>query len=113
MILTPKELHDRKGEFTIVDVRSEKQINEFPMDDLETIIFNGGSIPNMKGSKVLVCQFGIVTEGMILENELDDTFSLLGGAQAWIEFQSKKEDLSRWSRQTILPEVEWMVRKNY
>ena len=59
----------------------------------------------MKGSKVLVCQFGIVTEGMIIENELDDTFSLLGGAQAWIEFQSKKEDLSRWSRQTILPEV--------
>ena len=105
MILTPKELHDRKGEFTIVDVRSEKQINEFPMDGLETITSNGGSIPNMKGSKVLVCQFGIVTEGMIIENELDDTFSLLGGAQAWIEFQSKKEDLSRWSRQTILPEV--------
>ena len=105
MILTPKELHDRKGEFTIVDVRSEKQINEFPMDGLETITSNGGSIPNMKGSKVLVCQFGIETEGMIIENELDDTFSLLGGAQAWSEFQSKKEDLSRWSRQTILPEV--------
>ena len=105
MILTPKELCDRKDEFTIVDVRSEKQINEFPMDGLETITFNAGSIPNMKGSKVLVCQFGIVTEGMIIENELDDTFSLLGGAQAWIEFQSKKEDLSRWSRQTILPEV--------
>ena len=105
MILTPKELHDRKGEFTIVDVRSEKQITEFPMDGLETITSNGESIHNMKGSKVLVCQFGIVTEGMIIENELDDTFSLLGGAQAWIEFQSKKEDLSRWSRQTILPEV--------
>ena len=105
MILTPKELHKRKDEFTIVDVRSEKQITEFPMDGLETITSNGGSIPNMKGSKVLVCQFGIVTEGMIIENELDDTFSLLGGAQAWIEFQSKKEDLSRWSRQTILPEV--------
>ena len=105
MILTPKELHDRKGEFTVVDVRSKKQIAEFPMDGLETISSNGRSIPNMKGSKVLVCQFGIVTEGMIIENELDDTFSLLGGAQAWIEFQSKKEDLSRWSRQTILPEV--------
>ena len=105
MILTPKELHDRKDGFTVVDVRSEKQINEFPMDGLETITSNGGSIPKMKGSKVLVCQFGIVTEGMIIENELDDTFSLLGGAQAWIEFQSKKEDLSRWSRQTILPEV--------
>jgi len=105
MILTPKELHKRKDEFTIVDVRSEKQITEFPMDGLETITSNGGSIPNMKGLKVLVCQFGIVTEGMIIENELDDTFSLLGGAQAWNEFQSKKEDLSRWSRQTILPEV--------
>ena len=105
MILTPKELHNRKDEFTVIDVRSEKQINEFPMDGLETITFNGGSIPNMKGSKVLVCQFGIVTEGMIIDNELDDTFSLLGGAQAWIEFQSKKEDLSRWSRQTILPEI--------
>ena len=105
MILTPKQLHDRKGEFTVVDVRSEKQINEFPMDGLKTINSNGGSISDMKGSKVLVCQFGIVTEGMIIENELDDTFSLLGGAQAWIEFQSKKEDLSRWSRQTILPEV--------
>jgi adenylyltransferase/sulfurtransferase len=75
------------------------------MDGLKTISSNGGSIPNMKGSKVLVCQFGIVTEGMIIQNELVDTFSLLGGAQAWIEFQSKKEDLSRWSRQTILPEV--------
>jgi adenylyltransferase/sulfurtransferase len=105
MILTPKELHDRKDGFTVVDVRSEKQINEFPMDGLETITSNGGSIPKMKGSKVLVCQFGIVTEGMIIENELEDTFSLLGGAQAWIEFQTKKEDLSRWSRQTILPEV--------
>jgi len=105
MILTPKELHNRKDEFTVIDVRSEKQINEFPMDGLETITFNAGSIPNMKGYKVLVCQFGIVTEGMVIENELDDTFSLLGGAQAWIEFQSKKEDLSRWSRQTILPEV--------
>ena len=105
MILTPKELHDRKGEFTVVDIRSEKQINEFPMDGLKTISSNGGSIPNIKGSKVLVCQFGIVTEGMIIQNELVDTFSLLGGAQAWIEFQSKKEDLSRWSRQTILPEV--------
>ena len=51
MILTPKELHDRKDEFTIVDVRSEKQITEFPMDGLETITFNAGSIPNMKDLK--------------------------------------------------------------
>ena len=105
MIITPKEFHDRMDEFTVVDVRPETQRNEFPMDGLETIISKDGSTPNLEGKKVLVCQFGIVTEGMIIENDLDNTFSLLGGAQSWIEFQSKKEDLSRWSRQTVLPEI--------
>ena len=105
MIITPKELHDRIDEFTVVDVRPETQRNEFPMDGLETIISKDGSTPNLEGKKVLVCQFGIVTEGMIIENDLDNTFSLLGGAQSWIEFQSENEDLSRWSRQTILPEI--------
>ena len=105
MIITPKELYDRISEFTVIDVRPEIQRSEFPMDGVDTIIFKNASIPNIEGLKVLVCQFGIVTEGMIIENELDDTYSLLGGAQAWIEFQSKKEDLSRWSRQTVLPEI--------
>ena len=105
MIITPKELYDRISEFTVIDVRPEIQRSEFPMDGVDTIISKNGSIPNIEGLKVLVCQFGIVTEGMIIENDLDDTYSLLGGAQAWIEFQSKKEDLSRWSRQTVLPEI--------
>ena len=105
MIITPKELHDQIDEFTVVDVRPETQRNEFTMDGLETIISKDGSTPNLEGKKVLVCQFGIVTEGMIIENDLDNTFSLLGGAQSWIEFQSENEDLSRWSRQTILPEI--------
>jgi adenylyltransferase/sulfurtransferase len=105
MIITPKVLYDRLSEFTVIDVRPEIQRNEFPMEGVDTIISKNGSIPNIERLKVLVCQFGIVTEGMIIENELDDTYSLLGGAQAWIEFQSKKEDLSRWSRQTVLPEI--------
>ena len=105
MIITPKELHDRIDEFTVLDVRPETQRNEFPMDGLETIISKDGSTPNLEGKKVLVCQFGIVTEGMIIENDLHNTFSLLGGAQSWIEFQSENEDLSRWSRQTILSEI--------
>ncbi len=105
MIITPKELHDRIDEYTVVDVRPETQRNEFPMDGLETIISKDGYTPNLEGKKVLVCQFGIVTEGIIIENNLDNTFSLLGGAQSWIEFQSENEDLSRWSRQTILPEI--------
>ena len=105
MIITPKILYDRISEFTVIDIRPEIQRNEFPMEGVDTIISKNGSIPNIERLKVLVCQFGIVTEGMIIENELDDTYSLLGGAQAWIEFQSKKEDLSRWSRQTVLPEI--------
>jgi molybdopterin/thiamine biosynthesis adenylyltransferase len=105
MIITPKVLYDRLSEFTVIDVRPEIQRNEFPMDGVDTIISKDGSISNIDGLKVLVCQFGIVTEGMIIENKLKDTYSLLGGAQAWIEFQSKKEDLSRWSRQTVLPEI--------
>ncbi len=105
MIITPKELYDRISEFTVIDVRPETQRVEFPMDGMETIVSENGIIPNLVGEKVLVCQFGIVTEGMIIEKELDNTFSLLGGAQAWIEFQSENEDLSQWSRQTILPEI--------
>ena len=49
-----------------------------------------------------MCQFGIVTEGIIIENRLLDTFSLLGGIEAWNAFYSNKRDMSRWSRQTIL-----------
>ena len=105
MIITSKELHGRISEFTVIDVRPETQRVEFPMDGMETIVSENGIIPNLVGEKVLVCQFGIVTEGMIIEKELDNTFSLLGGAQAWIEFQSENEDLSQWSRQTILPEI--------
>ena len=111
MIITPKELYDQISEFTVIDVRPEIQRSEFPMDGVDTIIYKNASISNIEGLKVLVCQFGIVTEGMIIENELDDTYSLLGGAQAWIEFQSKKEDLSRWSRQTVLPEIGLDVQK--
>jgi len=101
MIITPKELYDRISELTVIDVRPEYQRVEFPLQGLDTIVSEDGILPKIKSSKVLICQFGIVTEGMIIENDLIDTFSLLGGAQAWNEFQSKKEDLSRWSRQTV------------
>ena len=36
---------------------------------------------------------------------INNTFSLLGGAQAWVEYYNEKEDLSRWARQTVLPEI--------
>ncbi len=105
MIITPKELTDRIDEFAVIDVRPDEQRNEFPLAGLKSVVSENGVLPKVDGQKVLVCQFGIVTEGMIIENELDDTFSLLGGAQAWDEFIQEKKDFSRWSRQTVLPEI--------
>ncbi len=110
MIITPKELNERKSELTVIDVRPIDQRTEFPMEGLDTVLTGNGA--GINGQKVLVCQFGIVTEGMIIENELDDTFSLLGGAQAWDEFYREQKDLSRWSRQTVLPEIGIEGQKN-
>ena len=108
MIITPQELQqwmDNGKSFTVVDIRPEEHRNEFPLTGLNPVIADTNSILETKNDTVLVCQFGIVTEGIIVEKHLENTFSLLGGAQAWIEFQWEKEDLSRWSRQTVLPEI--------
>ena len=96
MITTPKELQEWNDEvknFTVIDVRPEVQRIEFPLNGLNTVVSNENEINLIEGTKVLVCQFGIVTERMIIENDLEDTYSLLGGAQAWIEFQNEQFDL--------------------
>ena len=46
-----------------------------------------------------------MTEGIIIEQDLNNTYSLLGGAQAWELFQNERKDMSRWARQTVLPEI--------
>ena len=108
MIITPQELQqwmDDGKSFTVVDVRPADQRKESPLAGLKPVIPEADSIPVTENESVLICQFGIVTEGMILEKDLENTFSLLGGAQAWDEFFRKQQDLSRWSRQTVLPEI--------
>ena len=108
MIITPQELQqwmDEGKPFTVVDIRPADQRKEFPLTGLRPVIAEADSIPITENESVLICQFGIVTEGIILERELENTFSLLGGVQAWDVFHSEKEDLSRWSRQTVLPEI--------
>ena len=108
MIITPKKLKkwlDNDKNFTLFDTRPKNQIKQSPIKKLKCIIGPPDSIDQIKGDKVLVCQFGIVTEGMILENDLQNSYSLLGGVQAWNEFIKDKNDLSRWSRQTILEEI--------
>ena len=108
MIITPKQLKkwsENAKNFILVDIRPKKQIKQSPIKELEYIISTPDSIRKLKGDKVLVCQFGIVTEGMIIEYNLQNSYSLLGGVQAWNNFVKDKNDLSRWSRQTTLEEI--------
>ncbi len=108
MIITPQELQKWVNEgksFTTIDVRPKEMRIESPLSKLEPVIANTKSIPSINNDLVLICQFGIVTEGIIYEKELKNAYSLLGGAQAWNEFQLAKEDFSRWSRQTVLSEI--------
>ncbi len=108
MIITPQELQQWRDEgktFSVVDIRLEKLRREFPLTDLNPVIADANSIPKIEIEVVIICQFGIVTEEIIIEQNLDNAFSLLGGAQTWNEFQSEQKDLSRWSRQTVLPEI--------
>ena len=108
MIITPEKLKkwsENDKNFTLLDTRPKNQIKESPIKELKYIIGTLDSIQKLKGDKVLVCQFGIVTEGMIIQYDLQNSYSLLGGVQAWNEFIKDKNDLSRWSRQTILEEI--------
>ena len=109
MIITPNELQQwvKEGRsFQTIDIRTEEQRQEFPLSALEPVASSVDALPSTNGQPlVLVCQFGVVTEGIILERELDNAYSLLGGALAWEALQTEKEDLSRWSRQTVLPEL--------
>ncbi|MFQ6611697.1 MAG: ThiF family adenylyltransferase [Fidelibacterota bacterium] len=109
MILTPEELQswiNEKRPFSALDIRPEEQRLEWPLLGFEASVNNPSKLPVANSDPlVLICQYGIVTEGMIIEQGLKNAFSLLGGAQAWEEFRSSRLDLSAWSRQIALPEV--------
>ena len=105
MIITPEVLNEQKNDFTIIDIRSNEERQNFPLLGLDTILSSFDQNIDVAGKKVLICQFGIVTEGMIIEKNINNAFSLLGGAQAWVEYYNENEDLSRWARQTVLPEI--------
>ncbi len=108
MIVTPHELQrwiDEEKTFTVIDIRTKEQREEFQLSSLNPVVAIADAIPKTQDEKVLICQFGIVTEGIIIEKDLNNTFSLLGGAQAWELFQNESQDMSRWARQTVLPEI--------
>ena len=108
MIVTPHELQswiDEEKTFTVIDIRTKEQREEFQLAGLNPVVAIADAIPKTQNEKVLICQFGIVTEGIIIEQDLNNTFSLLGGAQAWELFKKESQDMSRWARQTVLPEI--------
>ena len=108
MIITPVELeqwvNDGKN-FKVFDIRPRDQIIETPITKLDNKTGSLDSIKNSKNPVILICQYGIITEGMIIENNLQNTYSLLGGVQAWNDFIKENYDISRWSRQTVLDEI--------
>ena len=74
MILTPQELQkwiDEGKSFTMVDIRPEEHRAEFPLTNLDASVSDMNSIPESQKVLVLICQFGIVTEGIIIEQELN------------------------------------------
>ena len=108
MIVTPHELQswiDEEKTFSVIDIRTKGQREECQLAGLNPVVAIADAIPKTQNEKVLICQFGIVTEGIIIEQDLNNTFSLLGGAQAWELFKKESQDMSRWARQTVLPEI--------
>ena len=108
MIVTPHELQswiDEEKTFSVIDIRTKEQREKSQLAGLNPVVSIADAIPKTQDEKVLICQFGIVTEGIIIEQNLNNTFSLLGGAQAWELFQNERQDMSRWARQTVLPEI--------
>ena len=108
MIVTPHELQrwiDEEKTFSVIDIRTKEQREKSQLAGLNPVVSIADAIPKTQDEKVLICQFGIVTEGIIIEQDLNNTFSLLGGAQAWELFQNERQDVSRWARQTVLPEI--------
>ena len=109
MIITPHELQQwvtTGRSFIAADIRPDKQRHHFPISGLEAIIATAENLPARKKEPlVLICQFGVLTEELIINQGLENAYSLLGGVQSWEAYQADNMDLSRWSRQTILPEI--------
>ena len=109
MIITPHELQQWVSagrSFLAADIRPEEQRHHFPISGLEAITTSAEDLPiRKKEPLILICQFGVLTEELIINQNLENTYSLLGGVQSWEAYQTDKMDLSRWSRQTILSEI--------
>lgn len=110
MNISAKELDSRitDGEgLLIIDVRREDQRTRWPLTGIatETADLESLTFKDFESPAVLICQFGIVTQRWLESRDLDDVYNLIGGAQAWIAHSENRRDLSRYSRQMVLPEI--------
>ncbi|MDP6533292.1 MAG: ThiF family adenylyltransferase [Candidatus Marinimicrobia bacterium] len=110
MNISCKELeHMQKSgdSIIVIDTREKELIENYPLKNLKSgsTILEKLEPENIKDETVLVCQFGILTQQWIEANDLDHVHNLIGGAQAWNEFQKSRRDLSRYSRQMALTEI--------
>ena len=108
MVVTPEQLSNwiKSGKKIIaVDLRSSQLQKTDPLLGLQAIMANTNVIPKTRDNLILICQYGIVTEGLILEKKLTNTYSLLGGSEAWNHFYESNLDFSQYSRQVALPEI--------
>ena len=109
MIITPDKLNSlilENEKIRVIDIRSEEQIEELPINISDIIVSSVESLPvQIDRLNILICQFGVITEEIINSNNLENTYSLLGGALAWTNYKNEEKDLSRWSRQIALPEI--------
>lgn len=102
-----ESLRKKDPKLEIIDVRRKEQIQNWPLKNLNARIENLDNLnpDNLGEQTILVCQFGILTQQWIEASDLDEVYNLIGGAQAWNEFQKSHRDLSRYSRQMALSEI--------
>ena len=91
----------------IVDIRRPDQRERWPLAGIATIVAELEELsPDvLNKTTVLICQFGIITQRRIETEDLDEVHNLIGGAQAWNAYNADQRDLSRYSRQMVLPEI--------
>jgi adenylyltransferase/sulfurtransferase len=111
VIVTPAELQRllREGRaLRLIDIRPELQREILPIEKLhpEVIPEERLELPaEVNGTVVLICQYGTNTEQLIKSRGWRGVYSLLGGVQAWNAYCAGRRDLSRYTRQMVLPEV--------
>lgn len=110
MNITPKKLQKLISEnslINIIDLRNDNQKKNNPLKNLKKrdMSFEKIKISDLNENTILICQFGIETEKFIIEKKLSNVYNLIGGAAAWNYYISKREDISRYARQLVLPQV--------